>query len=405
MAADRLKVVVMVDSLEDPGGGERLAVENAALLDPQRFEVTFCLTRWRPEAAGTEPTSSSLTRLEAAGVQVLKLERTRFAVWAWWPLLGLLRRRRVDVIHSHLFGSNVWAVVLGKIAGVPSIVAHEHTWSYEGKPLRRFLDRHLIARYSSAFVAVSEDGRRLMVEREGIDPADIVVIPNGIRPRGHGDGSKVRSELSLRSEAIVVGTVGNLRAQKAFEVLIDAAARLRGEVPGLRVLIVGEGPERSRLAGAIASRGVEDVVTLVGARGDVPDLLDAFDVAVCCSDFEGSPLSVMEYMQAGLPVVGTRIGGLEGLVIDGEDGIVVPPRDPAALAAALGRLAADEELRRSLGGRGEELCRRHWRLETWIRRIEELYLRLAGGEGRSARPPLAGAGDAEQGRAERQQKP
>jgi glycosyltransferase involved in cell wall biosynthesis len=393
MVTERLKVVVMVDSLEHPGGGERLAVENAALLDPGRFEVTFCLSRWRPTAAGTEPTRSSLERLESAGVEVLRIERTRLAVWAWRPLLALLHRRRVDIVHAHLFGSNFWAVVLGRLAGVRAIVAHEHIWSYEGRPLRRFLDRHLIARFASVFVAVSEDGRRLMVERERIDPGDIVVIPNGIEDRPHGDGSKAQAELGLGPEAFVVGTVGNLRAQKALEVLIEAAALLRHQVPGLRVMIAGEGPERDRLEEEIASRGLGEVVALLGARDDVPGLLDAFDLAVCCSDFEGSPLSVMEYMQAGLAVVGTRIGGLEGLVIDGETGTLVPPRDPAALAAALARLAGDPERRRALGARGEELCRKSWRLDTWIGRIEALYLRLTG------------AGDAEQGRSEGQQQP
>ena len=380
--AARIGVVVMVDSLEDPGGGERLAVENAARLDPDRFEVTFCLTRWRPEAAATEPTASSLARLEAAGVRVIRLRRTRLAVWAWRPLLRILRRRRVEIVHSHLFGSNVWAVVLAKLARVPVVVAHEHIWSYEGKPLRRFLDRHLIARFSSAFVAVSGDGRRLMIESEGIEPDDIVVIPNGIEPRDHGDGARVRAELGLPSEPFVVGSVGNLRAQKAFEVLIDAAELLRSRVgPGLRILIAGEGPERARLGELIAGRRLDDVVSLLGARGDVPDLLDALDVAVCCSDFEGSPLSVMEYMQAGLPVVGTRIGGLDGLVDDGESGILVPARDPEALADAVARLEADPELRRSMGDRGEELCREKWRLETWIERVEELYLRLVGSPG------------------------
>jgi glycosyltransferase involved in cell wall biosynthesis len=370
-------VVVMVDSLEDPGGGERLAVENAALLDPSRFEVTFCLTRWRPQAGGTEPTDSSLARLEAAGVRVVRIQRSRFAVWAWRPLFQILRRRRIDVVHSHLFGSNVWGVVLGKLARVPIVVAHEHIWSYEGKPLRRFLDRHLIARFSSAFVAVSEDGRRLMVEREGVDPDDVVVIPNGIKPREHGDGARVRSELEISPDAFVVGSVGNLRSQKAFEVLIEAASLLRPRLgPGFRVLIAGEGPERARLRELIAARQLEGVVTLLGARADVPDLLDAFDVAVCCSDFEGSPLSVMEYMQAGLPVVGTSIGGLDGLVIDDENGILVPVQDPAALAAALARLEADPALRSSLGARGEELCRQNWRLEVWIGRVEELYLGL-----------------------------
>lgn len=375
-AGARRRVVVMIDSLEAPGGGERLAVENAVLLDPLKFDRHLCVTRWEDGMEAAEPARSMLARMSEAGVGVVKLRRrSKLALWAWWPLWRLLRRERVDVLHAHMFGSNIWAAIVGRLARVPAVVAHEHIWSYEGNPLRRLLDRHLIARFSDAFVVVSGDGRRLMVEREGIDPADIVVIPNGIADHPRGDGARFRAELGLDG-ALLAGSVGNLRQQKAYEVLIEAAARLRERVPAAHVLIAGEGPDRPRLEALVARLGVGDTVTLLGARSDVPDLLAALDVAVCCSDFEGSPLAVMEYMQAGLPVVGTRIGGLAELLDDGENGLVVEPRDPAALAAALAELLEDAERRARLGALGAELREQRWRLATWIGRIEDLYEEL-----------------------------
>jgi glycosyltransferase involved in cell wall biosynthesis len=372
----RRRVVVMIDSLEAPGGGERLAVENAVLLDRSKFDRYLCVTRWKDGMEAAEPARSMLARMSEAGVGVVKLRRrSKLAPWDWWPLWRLLRRERVDVLHAHMFGSNVWAVIVGRLARVPAVVAHEHIWSYEGNPVRRLLDRHLIARFSDAFVAVSGDGRRLMVDREGIDPADVVVIPNGIADRPHGDGARFRVELGLEG-ALLVGSVGNLRQQKAYEILIEAAARLRERVPTAHVLIAGEGPDRPRLEALVARLGVGDTVRLLGARSDVPDLLAALDVAVCCSDFEGSPLAVMEYMQAGLPVVGTRIGGLAELLDDGENGLVIEPRDPAALAAALVELLEGAERRARLGARGAELREQRWRLATWIGRIEDLYEEL-----------------------------
>jgi glycosyltransferase involved in cell wall biosynthesis len=366
----------MVDSLEAPGGGERLAVENAILLDRLKFDRHLCVTRWKDGMEAAEPARSMLARMSEAGVGVVKLRRrSKLAPWAWWPLWRLLRRERVDVLHAHMFGSNVWAVIVGRLARVPVVVAHEHIWSYEGSPIRRLLDRHLIARFSDAFVAVSGDGRRLMVEREGIDPADIVVIPNGIADRPRGDGARFRAELGLDG-ALLVGSVGNLRQQKAYEILIEAAARLCERVPAAQILIAGEGPDRPRLEALVARLGVGGAVTLLGARSDIPDLLAALEVAVCCSDFEGSPLAVMEYMQAGLPVVGTRIGGLAELLDDGGNGLVVEPRDPAALAAALAELLEDAELRARLGARGAELREQRWRLAIWIGRIEGLYEEL-----------------------------
>lgn len=376
-SGSRLRVVVMVDTLERPGGGERLALENAMRLDPAKYERSLCITRWNAELERVEPAASMLARLVESGVRIVKLRRrSKAALWAWLPLLRLLRRERVEVLHGHLFGSNVWAVIVGRLARVPVVVAHEHIWAYEGNPTRRFLDRNLIARLADAFVAVSEDGRRLMIEHERIDPSDIVVIPNGIAGSPPGDGSLVRAELGIPDRAPVVGSVGNLRPQKAFEILIEAAVELRRRVPEARVLIAGEGPQRERLERLIAERGVEETVTLLGARSDIPDFLAALDVAVCCSDFEGSPLSVMEYMEAGLPIAATRIGGLAELVHDRENGVLVPRRDPKALAEALTSLLGNPGLRTRLGAKGKELRREQWSLDTWISRIEDLYLAL-----------------------------
>jgi glycosyltransferase involved in cell wall biosynthesis len=378
MTRPPVRVVVMIDTLIEPGGGERLAVENAVLLDPRRFERSLCITRWDDRLQRVEPAQSLLARLREADVRIIKLRRSSKAnVAAWVPLFKILRDDQVDVLHAHMFGSNVWATILGRLARVPTVVAHEHNWAYDSRGLRPFLDRELVARFSDAFVTVSEASRQLMIEHEGINGRDIVVIPNGIASRPAGDRARWRAELGLSEHAPVVGSVGNLRTEKAYEVLIEATVRLRRSVgPELRVLIAGEGPKRSALERLVEERGVAGTVTLLGMRSDIPDFLAALDVAVCCSDYEGSPLTVMEYMEAGLAVVATRVSGVLDVVIDGENGLLVPPRDPEALAAATARLLADTDARTTLGERGRELRRELWGLETWIRRVEELYERL-----------------------------
>jgi glycosyltransferase involved in cell wall biosynthesis len=373
----------MIDTLIEPGGGERLAVENAVLLDPRRFERSLCITRWDDRLQRMEPARSLLARLREGDVRIIKLRRSSKAnVAAWVPLFRILRDERVDVLHAHMFGSNIWGTILGQLARVPTVIAHEHNWAYDTLGLRPFLDRELVARFSDAFVTVSEASRQLMIEHEGIDARDIVVIPNGIASRPAGDRARVRAELGISEHAPVVGSVGNLRAEKAYEVLIEATVRLRRSVgPELRVLIAGEGRQRLALERLVDERGVAGTVTLLGMRSDIPDVLAALDVAVCCSDYEGSPLTVMEYMEAGLAVVATRVSGVLDVVIDGENGLLVPPRDPDALAAATARLLEDADVRTALGERGRELRRELWGLETWIRRVEELYDRLLA-EGR-----------------------
>jgi glycosyltransferase involved in cell wall biosynthesis len=373
-------VVVMVDSLRNPGGGERLAVENARRLDPSRYEATLCITRWDDSLESLEPAASMLAELRAAGVGVLGLRRAgRLSLGSWRPLVRLMRERRVDVLHAHLFGSNVWAVVLGTLGRVPAVVAHEHMWAYGGEGasrLRPLLDRDLIGRFADAFIAVSEVGRKQMIEVERVDPAKIVIIRNGIAGFAPGDGARVRAELGIDPGAPLVGSVGHLRPEKAYAVLVAAAAALRDAQPDLVVAIAGEGAERPALEKQIAALGLQGRVRLVGARTDVPDLLAALDVAVCCSDFEGGPLSVMEYMEAGLPVVATDVGGIPELVLDGETGLLVPPRDPAALAEALGRLLGDPERRGRMGERARAERRRRWDLAVWAGRLEELYCEL-----------------------------
>ena len=364
----KLRVVTLVDRPTVTGGAERLAVQVATRLDPERFESILCASR-RTE----EPLLDR--ELEEAGVEVLALNRgSRLDVRAWRPLVR--RLRDVDVVHAHMFGSNVWGTVLGRLSHVPVVVAHEHTWSFQGQAWRRFLDRELVGRFADAFVAVSGEDRRKMIEVEGVDPDKIRLIANGIPDPPGGSGEQVRRELGLDAGAPVIGVVCELRAQKALEVLFEAAVLLREEFPELAVLVAGDGPERERLEAEVQRLGAGGTVRLLGIRRDVPALLDALDVAVLSSDFEGSPLSVMEYMAAGKPVVSTRVGGLPELIEDGAHGVLVEPRSPEALAEAVGRLLRDPGEARRMGAAGREKQQREFSLDAMVRRVEQLYEEL-----------------------------
>src|SRR3954470_4996769 len=334
----RMRIMLLVDSFAELGGAERLVGHIATRLDHERFEVTVCATRLADEA--------SLRAAELAGVRVLLLERRRrLSVSAWLRLYRALAQ--VDVLHAHKFGSNVWGVLVGRAARVPVVIAHEHTWSFEGEPLRRFLDRHLVARLSDRFLAVSELDARQMVSVERIDPAAIEVVRNGIPDLPPGDGAAVRRELGIEEAAPVVGTVCVLRPQKAVDHLLEAAAVARREVPGLRLIVAGDGPQRAALEAQADRLGLGQAVIFAGARRDVADLLAALDVAVLASDFEGTPLALLEYMAAARPIVATSVGGIPDVLQDGVTGILVPPRDVGELAGALVSLLRDEERRES----------------------------------------------------------
>jgi glycosyltransferase involved in cell wall biosynthesis len=159
-------------------------------------------------------------------------------------------------------------------------------------------------------------------------------------------------------------------------VLIRASAALHAKHPDLHVLIAGGGPEQERLEALIAELDVGEVVRLLGRRLDVPNVLAELDVAVCSSTFEGSPLSVMEYMEAGLPIVATSVGGIPDLIDDGVHGLLVAAGDPLALASAVDELLGDCARAQALGDRAQERRRREFDLGVMVHNVEALYTEL-----------------------------
>ena len=364
----RIKVLTLVDRLGS-GGAETLAARIATGLDRSRFEPLVCVTR------PTDP--AAVAEVEAAGARVLALTRTsRFAVWHWLPLVRLLRRERVDVLHAHNIGSNMWGTVIGRLARVPAIVAHEHGSEATPRTLRRLADRHIVGR-ADLVLAVSEADRRRLVDVGGIPDDKVRIVPNGIPPIVPS-GRDIRAELGIAPGTSVVASVAVIRPEKALGNLVHAAAALRAELPGLRVLVAGTGPEEEvrHLEELVHDLGVEDVVTLLGVRSDVPDLLAAADVAVICSDREGQPLALIEYMAAGRAIVATRVGGIPELVDDRVHALLVPPGDVHALAAAIRELLQDAALREELGRNARDRQQAELDLDLMVRRIEALYREL-----------------------------
>jgi glycosyltransferase involved in cell wall biosynthesis len=382
----RLKVVQLIDRVGMHGGAEHLVMQIAEHLDPERFESMVCATRFSAFEQERETVAEAAVALRQAGVRLLGLDRrTRWHFWAWWPLVRLLRRERVDVIHAHKFGSNIWGVVFGRLSGVPVVVTHEHGWAFEGRRMRMFLDRELIGRGSDAHVAVSREDRRRMIEVEKIDPETAVFVPNGISSLRPPSGRDVRADLGIGAGDPVVISVGFLRQPKAMDVLIEAAARIAPRFPALKVLIVGEGDDRPTYEALIDRLGLGATVSLLGLRSDVPDLLAASDVAVLSTNSEGSPLSVMEYMDAGLPVVATRVGGIPDLIDHGVEGLLVEPQDAEGLGEAIARVLGDPDEARRMGERARARRRREFDIGVMAENLQNLYLKLYAGTRRGRR--------------------
>lgn len=365
------------------GGAEVLVYEFARRLDPQRFKSYLCTTR-APEPKRREVVARETAVLRGAGVEVLALDRPSSRSLApWTRLYSLMSRERIDIVHAHMPRASVPGTVLARLARVPVIIAHEHGSVLDGKRVRRFLDRNVVARGSDTLLAVSEWDRRNIIEAEGI-PADRVrVFRHGI-PAPERGGRDVRPEL-VGSGSALIGAVGRLVPVKGYEDLIRATGLLKHAGRAIRCVIVGDGPERGRLLELIEELDLSDEVQLLGLRDDVPDLLSALDVAVLSSHSEGGPLAIMEYMAAGVPIVATAAGGIPELIDDGVHGLLVPPRDPARLASAIGRLLDDRALAGALADAALARQQAEYEIDVTVARLESLYLELLGSSRRVRR--------------------
>lgn len=339
MSGRRMRVVMLVEMLtETAGGGERFAAGLASALAGDGHDVGLYATR--------RATGGLVEQLERDGVAVHALgRRGRYDVLPFRSLAATLRSQPVDVLHAHQFGSNVWGSLIGRACRVPVVVAHETTWSYEGDRLRRVLDGQLIGRLADAFVAVSPADADRMVRLEGVPAGKIHVIPNAVVPRPSDDDGDLRAELGLAPDAPMVGVVAIQRPQKALDVLLDAFALVVAGGLDAQLVLAGRGPCHDELRQHAAALGIAGRTHFLGVRQDLDVLLRAFDVCALSSDFEGTPLIVLEAAAHGVPFVATRVGGLPEAVHDGETGLLVPPRDPEALAAALAGLLRDPERR------------------------------------------------------------
>ncbi len=300
-------------------------------------------------------------------------------------LVRLLRRRRPDVVHSHspVVGAIAAPLVRAGLAGRRAVhVYTEHNRWPAYRRVTRLADRLTMGLHAAVWT-VSEEVRdciRPARLRRRTSPLVHGVDVGAIAARGDGvDRGKMRRELVIADEAVVAIHVANLRPKKAHDVLLDAFDRAASACPDLHLVAVGlnvdhDGPEW--FVERVARSEHRERIHLLGRRGDAVELMAASDLVVLSSDHEGLPVVVMEALALGRPVVATAVGGLPEAVGDGRGGLVVPPRDPAALAAAMVDLAADADRRRALGAAARAQAVRFDGRRA-VAEMEETYRRFA----------------------------
>ena len=308
-------------------------------------------------------------------------------------LAAWLRQVAPDVVHIH---SGVWlkAARAARMAGVRRVVFTEHG-ALDVEPWYSSLIKRQAVRFTDAVISVSEPLARVLTETHGLPANKVFVLPNGVDADlfSPGPSRDLLSAWGIGHEALVIGHVARLAPIKNQPLLLEAFARVVQDRPAARLVIVGDGPERPLLERRIAELGLAGTAHLIGEHRDVPGLLRSFTMFVLPSKAEGTSMSVLEAMAAGVPVVASAVGGTPALLDDGRCGQLVPANDVAALADAIIGLLDDHERRRMYSTAARQRVMQYYDEQAVSDQYESVYVGAATAPGqRAAREEVPCAG-------------
>ena len=361
--APRPRLLIVITLAEIGGAQTYLATLLPAVAE--HFDVAVA-------AHGPGPVREAARR---AGARFLPLRHVRRAINPWRDalglieLIGLFRRERPDIVHMNSSKAGVLGRLAAAAVRVPIRIFTVHGWAFAAHSgLKSFLylwaDR-IVSPITTAIICVSDRERHSGLAARTCRAERTVVIRNAIDVAA---APPARHEAGVRPRLI---SVGRLSPPKDFRTLVRSLAAVDSR--SFEALIVGEGPDRRELEAEIGRLRLDRTVRLTGERTDVRELLATAHLFVLASISEGLPLSVLEAMAAGLPVVASAVGGLPELVVDGETGLLVPPRDSKALATAVSQLLDNGELRRRFGAAGRSRAKALFDLPRFHRAHLELY--------------------------------
>ncbi|HKG95608.1 MAG TPA: glycosyltransferase family 4 protein [Gemmatimonadaceae bacterium] len=362
------RTIALLIETGTPGGAERVLIQLAQELRDRGHEVV-------PFVPNDAERGSWLYDI-LAGLGFVPepfTVRGPYDVLLLWRLTMALRRRRVDVVHSHEFYMAVVGGVCSTVLRLPHVITLHGTHYYAERPLRVKALRWA-ARRSRGIVGVSAATAREISDVLGLGPELVRRIDNGIRFE-QASGDAVRRELDVRPGELVVTSVGRIYPEKGHAVFVRALGELSraSGLPPWLAAIAGSGPEEERVVALAREQGLDGRLRFLGHRDDVAGIHAATDVFVLPSLSEGLPLALLEAMFAGAAIVASNVGGVPEAVKDGETALLVPPDDPSALAAAIRRLLENPAERKRLGQAAQRLVRERFDIAPMVDAYERLY--------------------------------
>ena len=371
-----MKRILNIISDTNIGGAGRVILNYLNYTDRSRFETLVAVPRG---SLLKEP-------LEKAGAKVYEVDGMADRSYHKDDvklLQTLIREVKPDLVHTH-------GALSGRIAAkrchVPVVYSRHSAFPVPAKlryPPGRWVNKLVNEHYADRIIAVSPATRDNLTDG-GISPKKITVVMNGVAPverTSLEERAQLRSQLNIPEGCVVFGILARIEDYKGHLYLVEAARLLKERgVTGFRVLIAGTGAFEKEVAQAIAKDQVGDVVNMLGFRSDVAQLLGALDVQLNASyGTEATSLALLEGMSLGLPTVASDYGGNPWVIKDGEEGLLFPSRNAAALADAMERLIRDGALREAMGRRALERFQREFTGEVFARNTEKIYLDILKG--------------------------
>jgi glycosyltransferase involved in cell wall biosynthesis len=386
MFSDRRIKILRVLSRLNVGGPAIHVVNLTAGLDPARFDQLLVVGSESPaEGSMLDYALFHGVRPHVISEMVTAFSLTPRDAKALVKLYSLICREKPDIVHTHTTKAGFLGRLAARLAGVSIIIHTYHGHPLHGYygPVKNWLLRRMervLGCFADRLVTVSEQVKGELVSY-GIAKAEkITVIPLGFdlepflnSPKRRGE---FRSEMNLSQEIKLVGIVGRIFPIKNHSLFLQSAARISTQEPGVRFVIVGDGVLRPDLERQARDLGIADRVLFTGWRRDLPRIYADLDILVVSSDNEGTPVSAIEAMAAGCPVVATHVGGLPDLIADERTGRLVSPRDPKALANVILELVRNPEAARELGQNAREVVRKRFTETRLIGDMDHLYSQL-----------------------------
>ncbi len=387
-----IRVMHFLNSPEVSGGVEEHVFSLLESLPAERFEVSL---------VSPSISHKMFARLAAPHRHIFCLDLYRLSqVRAMGHLVRILRAQKIQIAHSHQFCATLFLAPLAKACGVPWVIETNHVreaWRRSWWKRSYIVDR-AIYMLVDRFIAVSRANQAHLTGPKHCDPSKVVQIYNGrdlrrFQPNGMS-GQAIRQQYGIAPSDLLLVHVGRLEPQKGHSVLIEALPRVRERIPQIRILFVGEGSLRDSLEKEVQQRALAKAVSFTGFQASVEAFLNAADLVVLPSLWEGLPLTAVEASAVGKALVATAVDGTSEVVRNGQTGLLVPPNDSLRLAEAIIALLSDEPRRKQMGAGARRRAWKQFSLEQQVEKTAALYESLVHAHSAARKP--ASAHDSEQ---------